>query len=251
MTSEYRTEYVTQATTKTAKDACEFPLNRTFITTTVNQNPQFNCPFNWVSSRSPNKCIGLRECKVVPPEGTIIIDFELRTDPNPIEFRVILTVRSDHTLLDILNSLSVSINQGIEAKDTEHGFYIEYINGDVVFNSTKPFFFNEGFKSLCYVMGVSYDQYKDLFETGEAIKKTINNVWDRDHLFIHSTISDDNNQILCENNSKYSPKKYLFPCTHPTFTLWFTSDGTHALAPKDCLVTLKLSFIYNFKTAAI
>lgn len=85
-----------------------------------------------------------------------------------------------------------------------------------------------------------------------SFEKKFTNVWDREHIYIHSSISDDYNQFLCENNARYQPREYVFPAKMPSIQIWFTSDFKNKLVINNAaLFVLKLTFMLNYRTAAI
>lgn len=253
------TEYIDDSAKSIEKKVCEFPLNRTYTLadSKVEGDYIFDAPYDWVSSRSPNKCIGLREAKLVPESMSLGLQFDfyaLFKDKTETEtfIPVNLMITEEHDMYTILNNLENDVNSKISDasiiinyNDDKLEMQIKNENENIV---RLLFKITEGREKFLHLLNQPKDS--DAFE--QYVEKVeLQNVWDRQTCYFHASFSNDLNQILCENKSVYSPREYLFSSTQPTFRLWFTSDTKTLIKFLYPKMTLKLVFIYNYKTAAI
>lgn len=278
-------QYVSQPEQKVAKSECQFPINRTYTFDQTkyksSQYLEFDTPYDWVSSRSVNKCISLRRCQIIPYSCDIIVNINTEIPKGIIQTAAIipedddtLTVSfnlsispedSTHKIISVIvNTFNSEINDWFEKHDRIDSAVMTYSysdNGDLIFSLNYRE--NEGAKYASIDFGFESDTYTHLnkvFNQPEESQvlmysmkgKTLHNVWDRQHIYVHSSISDDYMQLLCENNVKYGPKKYLYPSSHNTIRIWFTRDMKNIIPIYNLgTLILKFSYIFNYRTAAV
>lgn len=260
-------DYVDDSTKITAVKACEFPINRCY---TREQNHSgktsellYYSPNDWVSSRSPNKCIGLRSVKVVPYSTAITLKFYIREDidsGSQSQCKFDILIGKHDSMERIIYILQKTLNN-FTATVCNY-FAITYNNNRLTFelipysNSSMEgidhYFWFDGkcLEEFCKVFNQDVDIVKQILTTPSK-SMVFDNVWDRQTLYIHSSISNDYNQILCDVPSNYDPKQYLFPCSQNVISFWFTTDTQNRIDIKYCNITINLAFIYNYQNAAI
>lgn len=274
MSSVVTDNYTGESAKNAERKACEFPVNRTYtsaqnINTNDSQKLVYNTPYEWSSSRSNNKCVGLREAKLIPYECSTTVNFNFRRDTadEPISCYVDVSVKSSDDMTTVLTNLCNACNDKIHSSvgygeafslfwknDYNDGrqitIYSGFTGGDDEYEPLT-FSFTPDTGDLTDFMRIFNQSNPNVF-TNETTRIVLNNVWNRKNIYVHSSISSDFNQLLCENNAKYSPRKYLFPFANNMFDIWFTTDLSNVIPFNDCgTFLLKLSFIYNFRNAAI
>lgn len=273
-------QYTSDSGYKVAKGVCHFPINRTF---TIDQNKaqsieylEFDAPYDWFSSRSINKCIGLRECKVVPVSGDVIMHVAVKYNKEIIDDDVVkideeivhidfnIAINSTTSTREIAQSITNAFNT--EQTSIENRLMMMYYYED----NTLEFYV--AYKKLSddkYTLDDVYIYLYDdcpndiikFFNQPETMIPKINswqdhlefnNCWDRQTIYIHSSLSSDYNQLFCENNCKYDPRAWLYPAEQATFKIWFSLDMKNTITLYNSFtLILKLSFILNYRNAAV
>ena len=262
-------QYISESTVNSEKTAARFPINRTYTQEQriMANDFVFHAPSDWFSSRSPGKCIGLREARVIPWHGVISIRlaFETASGAEKVIVPGSLNISENDTMYEIVSELTTFVQESISNNYKVHVltdydgsvFRMQIVDENLQerkfhFVSTKEYpedDVNLWLFATLFNQPPSYD-VNELCRDMTLLR--FENVWDRMHLYIHSSISTDHNQILCENNSRYEdPSSYLFPCSQPTIKIWFTTDTKRIIEIHECLFILKLSFIYNYKNAVM
>ena len=259
-------QYITDSTPKTEMTASRFPINRTYTKEqSITENDYvFHSPSDWFSSRSPGKCIGLRSAKFVPWRGLVSIPVYIKDEEHFVEVNGSLSERAD--IYDFIRLLDATVQRYLKEHLPGYLCLTSYDNGEFRMKVVD----DEGdfvqFGIFFAIYGDLEEEYTNNFLAAlnqpKSFDKSVfnewvytlefNNVWDRRNLYIHSSISTDYNQILCQNNSSYdNPRNYLFPCSQPTFKIWFTTDTKNIILINSGLLVLKLCFIFNYKNAVM
>lgn len=112
--------YITESEKRVAQKSCHFPINRTFTkdqnVSSSSEHYEFLVPNDWWASRSQNKCISLRECKVIPLSGHIHLTVRFRPGDGQ-ELKVIsfnLSFPSEANTYSILTSIVNGFNNNVE-----------------------------------------------------------------------------------------------------------------------------------------
>ena len=74
---------------------------------------------------------------------------------------------------------------------------------------------------------------------------TLNNVWNREPLYVHASFSSSKKHYLCRTGDFwFKPSKYYYDnITNDEFDIFFTTDGTHWIIPYDAVKIIELCFI--------
>ena len=74
-------------------------------------------------------------------------------------------------------------------------------------------------------------------------------VWDRKHVYFHSTFSDTKRGYLGKNKDDLSQVNKLFKYSHgnTSFNIRFTTDGLNNFLPKFCNFVIEFVFILNYR----
>ena len=74
---------------------------------------------------------------------------------------------------------------------------------------------------------------------------SLNNVWSREPLYVHATISSSKKHYLCRTGDFwFKPSKYYYDnITNDLFDIYFTTDGTNKIIPYDAIKVIELCFI--------
>ena len=74
---------------------------------------------------------------------------------------------------------------------------------------------------------------------------TLNNVWDREPLYVHASFSNSKKHYLCRTGDFwFKPSKYYYDnINQNNFNVFFTTDGTHRIIPYSAVKIVELCFI--------
>ena len=83
-----------------------------------------------------------------------------------------------------------------------------------------------------------------------APETTIENVWNRDILYLHASFSNSKRHYLCFSNEFWErPSKIFLDNTYGSeFTVYYTTDGIHRLDPLYAHKLIELSFVLRTST---
>ena len=249
---------------------------------------QFEYPVKWAGDPSTQKVIGLRRISYKPTSIDMAVNVEIETsDKGKVTVPLIYVFTDQNTFEECVNRITVDINVALEEKqstvrcvsryDKERGTVsIRMDDGDGFADYTLSFVY--GWDSL---YDESENEYRDgttthykceflkLFNqevTKEMVDKLHNNqlfkldgglwfdnVWNRDSFYAHTSFSDSPKQIIGINNDFwYTPSVFYQPSDNSNdFNIYFTTDTVHRILPRNGVMLIQLSYIFNYQTSML
>ena len=80
-----------------------------------------------------------------------------------------------------------------------------------------------------------------------------NNVWNRDSFYCHASFSDSPKQIIGINHDFwYTPSVFYEHSDNSNdFNVYFTTDTVHRILPRNGVMLIQLSYIFNYATSML
>lgn len=249
---------------------------------------QFEYPVNWTADQSTQKVIGIRRISYKP--SSLDIAFRITVEPetqNEIEIPVVNVFTDQNTFEECINKIVLDINEVLTTKNTPYKCVSSY-NKEL---STFDFKFDTGstYKNFTidFPYGLDYTyqpdqpgdfnkaayihykvEYLKLFNqpiTKENVDKVhnygettmqmleYNNVWNRDSFYCHASFSDSPKQIIGINNDFWPTPSVLYEHSDNSndFNVYFTTDTVHRILPRNGVMLIQLSYIFNYQTSML
>ena len=98
----------------------------------------------------------------------------------------------------------------------------------------------------------SCDEFADL-KDNERTQLTFTNVWNRDSFYCHASFSDSPKQIIGINHDFwYTPSVFYEHSDNSNdFNVYFTTDTVHRILPRNGVMLIQLSYIFNYATSML
>jgi hypothetical protein len=79
------------------------------------------------------------------------------------------------------------------------------------------------------------------------------NVWNRDNFYCHASFSDSPKQIIGINHDFWpTPSVFYAPSDNSNdFNVYFTTDTVHRILPRNGVMLIQLSYIYNYTNSML
>ena len=106
---------------------------------------------------------------------------------------------------------------------------------------------SEKINEICKDM---WDWDEDDLNSYAPSETTLENVWNRDQLYLHASFSNSKRHYLCFSNEVWErPSKIYFDNTYGSeFSVYYTTDGIHRLDPLYAHKLIELSFVLRTST---
>ena len=93
----------------------------------------------------------------------------------------------------------------------------------------------------------------DNLHNGTGLELTFYNVWNRDSFYCHASFSDSPKQIIGINRDFwYTPSVFYEHSDNSNdFNVYFTTDTVHRILPRNGVMLLQLSYIFNYATSLL
>ena len=123
-------QYITDSGLKSERTASRFPINRTYTQeqTIIANDYVFHTPSDWFSSRSPGKCIGLREARLIPWHGVFSIPLLIGDEDHFFEYTAIF--RENEDIQDFIRSLERQVQAYLNKNFAGALLLTSYDNGE-------------------------------------------------------------------------------------------------------------------------
>ena len=257
--------------------------------TTPHDGYQFEYPVNWAGDPSTNKVIGIRRINYKPTSIDLAVRFAVENphdEDNPYICDVAEVFTDQNSFEECIARISSVINDTLVVKNApcrcittynkdtgvfalrfEDGedflrFLVIFpIGNDSAYDGTdesfnKPdrvhfkknlaYLFNQEFnKELC-------DEFHS-WRNSNFTQITFNNVWNRDNFYCHATFSDSPKQIIGVNKDFWpTPSVFYANSTNSNdFNIYFTTDTVHRILPRNGVLLIQLSYIFNFANSML
>ena len=249
---------------------------------------QFEYPVNWTGDQSTQKVIGIRRISYKPTSIDLAVTFKVDDqDLDEVVLTLVLVFTDQNTFEECINRIVVELNEQLIAAGTETRcigqynkdlgtFSLRFDNG----NSNRSFRieFNYGLDSVydgsdAHYNDPEYIHYKaeflklfnqaitkenvdaiwDLRQAVEVNSLTFNNVWNRDTFYCHASFSDSPKQIIGINHDFWMQPSVFYDYSDNSndFNVYFTTDTVHRILPRNGVMLIQLSYIFNYQTSML
>jgi hypothetical protein len=200
---------------------------------------RYFCPFNngWNSNSSNNKRIVFRELHLNPFVGSVTFAFTSAVSSNT--YTTTMQVQGKSTTAEIIDFILQSINEKAEnpllsytLNDTQLAIR-STVNGTMVFSTSLLVFLNQ------------FDLATTTFAIVANTPLVFDEVWNRDIMYFHSSISSCRNQFVNQCNVHYETNFKSFPAGSDSgFWFWFSVDGSRPFRLLYEMFVLEVQFRY-------
>ena len=247
---------------------------------------QFEYPVNWTADQSTNKVIGIRRINYKPTSLDIAFKITIPSDNNEIPVRFVFT--DQNTFEECINAMVVEINNKIDdkgstyvcatsydkalgtfslafdkgdASNTYEEFKIEFVYGnDSLYDPSDPSrqtneykHYKSNFLMLFNqpITQANIDIAHKLSQLTTELK--FDNVWNRDSFYCHASFSDSPRQIIGINHDFWpTPSVFYAPGDNSNdFNVYFTTNTVNRILPRNGVMLIQLSYIFNFQTSML
>ena len=250
---------------------------------------QFEYPVNWTGDPSTNKVIGLRRINYKATSVNLAFSIMITYGSGDTEIITIVgNYTSENTFEECYANIMKQINDKLVAdslnstiysnseydKDTGKftltfqssvGTKLEYtfifdldasynpasvteedFNKDI--NLPKTYFKREFLKLFNQPITKAN---VDMIHSFAAKKLEFNNVWNRDTFYCHASFSDSPRKIIGINKDFWMTPSmfYEYSDNSNDFNIFFTTDTVHRILPRNGVLLIQLSYIYNYQTS--
>ena len=255
--------------------------------TTPHDGYQFEYPVNWAGDPSTNKVIGIRRINYKPTSVDIAVRFQVSYDGNKYDFDVAGVFTDQNSFEECISKLIIEVQGQIYALETVNITVASSYNketGDFTLSFTDGTPNPPAFKILFPVGGdAEYDGSDRLYDeqhthyrkeflklfNQELTKSNVdnllgkgvvymtelkfNNVWNRDSFYCHASFSDSPKQIIGINHDFwYTPSVFYEHSDNSNdFKVYFTTDTVHRILPRNGVMLIQLSYIFNYATSML
>ena len=252
--------------------------------TTPADGYQFEYPVNWTADPSTNKVIGIRRINYRPTSLDIV--FAIHIDGKIIALPAYVFT-DQNTFEECINRITVDINEGLKAQSVNFTCVTRYDKNTGYFNMCfentahvqQPFKldFNFGYDEFYDGTEAKYKDEQYIHYKSEFLKlfnhipsknnidylweliKTpttilyFTNVWNRDSFYCHASFSDSPKQIIGINHDFWpTPSVFYAPGDNSNdFNVYFTTDTVHRILPRNGVMLIQLSYIYNYTNSML
>ena len=280
-----------QLTTRATRRPIEYNYTNadTSANTEPHRGYQFEYPVNWTGDQSTQKVIGIRRISYKPTSIDLAVTFRVNDGEagEYIDLTLVLVFTDQNTFEECINRMLVELNEQLIAAGTETRcigqynkdlgtFNLRFDNG----NSYRSFRieFNYGLDSVYDGTEAHYNDpehmhYKAEFlklfnqpitkenvdilwgyrEADEMRTLTFNNVWNRDSFYCHASFSDSPKQIIGINHDFWMQPSVFYDYSDNSndFNVYFTTDTVHRILPRNGVMLIQLSYIFNYQTSML
>lgn len=256
--------------------------------TTPMDGYQFEYPVKWAGDPSTQKVIGLRRISYKPTSIDLAVNVAINTsDKGTVTVPLIYVFTDQNTFEECVNRITVDINTALE----DAGSIVRCVSrydkdrGDINIRMDDGMLFAKFSLSFDYGWDSLYDESDQQFRDGtnthfkceflklfnqevtkEMVDKLHNNqifqvdgslylenVWNRDSFYAHTSFSDSPKQIIGINNDFwYTPSVFYAPSDNSDdFNIYFTTDTVHRILPRNGVMLIQLSYIFNYQTSML
>ena len=254
--------------------------------TTAADGYQVEYPLKWCSDQSINKVIGIRRINYKPTSINLACDLIISPGVDEVTIPLIYTFTEQNTFEEIINKIAVDVNEVLDQSNhTYYRFHAEYNKdlGTLTFRVAKELVNQYIRISFPYGAETTYNpqihawdgelthyhrQFLMMFNqqlNKENVDKvhnyyyantqsiTFQNVWNRDSFYCHASFSDSPKQIIGINHDFWqTPSVFYAPGDNSNnFNIYFTTDTVHRILPRNGVMLIQMSYIYNFTNSML
>ena len=255
--------------------------------TTPHDGYQFEYPVNWAGDPSKNKVIGIRRINYKPTSVDIAVRFKVSYGGGTYKFDAALVFTDQNSFEECISRLTKEINDTISILETlniamvsaynkETGdftlrftdgtanppvFKIEFpVGGDAEYDASEAKYdenhthYRKEFLKL-FNQDLTKGNVDNLWGYGQVYTEelTFNNVWNRDSFYCHASFSDSPKQIIGINRDFWQTPSVFYEHSDNSndFNVYFTTDTVHRILPRNGVMLIQLSYIFNYATSML
>ena len=257
--------------------------------TTPDQGYQFPYPVKWTSDQSTQKVIGIRRISYKPSSVNIVFRLTVEDElfQDAVEVYVYGMYTEQNTFEECITNITNQINEVLEndgqgllcmtkydkdlATFSMQIFYNDNprpVNFKIEFYAGKdgeydPEFFNVNDKEKYYYKSeflklfnqeIDINTVNLVHSWAQLIDKIeFNNVWNRDHFYCHASFSDSPKHIIGINKDFWPTPSvfYDYSDNSNVFDIYFTTDTQHRILPRNGVLLIQFSFIFNYTNSML
>ena len=240
---------------------------------------EFDYPVNWRGDPSLNKVIGLRRISYKPCSISLTYDITFKytideekeaslhgitgvfTSQNTFEESITrvksdiidacLSSNIDPRIVMIVNYDKIRGNVDISfvtEKTAQHesvnvSFKFEHMSDEQISEWLR--LFNQP------VTNETITEFKNNYCDRYALNMNFDNVWNRDDFYCHASFSDSPRKVIGLNNDFWMQPSVLYAAVDNSndFTIYFTTDTVHRILPRNGILLVQISYIFNYLTS--
>ena len=201
------------------------------------------------ANNSQDKSIAPRKIRIIPSAHQLKFDITIPTQIAPDIFSIQIDVTPENTTQEVLNEMKRQLKEQTEDYDLIYDYDTMSGHLNLTINNGVPFFY------LDFSNDSDEEQLWKFFNQssnpgfGQA-NATINiieldNVWNRDYLYVHASFSNSRYHYLCTSNDDWeSPSKLFYDNVFGyDFFVYFTTNGITKIIPYYANKLIELSFV--------
>ena len=279
-----------QLTTRATRRPVEYNYTNadTSASSEPHRGYQFEYPVNWTGDQSTQKVIGIRRISYKPTSIDLAVTFRVDDqDLDEVVLTLVLVFTDQNTFEECINRIVVELNEQLVAAGTEtrcigqynkdmgtfnlrfdngnsnRSFRIEFNYGldsvydgsDAHYNSPDHIHYKAEFLKLFNqpITKENVDAIWDLRQAVEVNNLTFNNVWNRDTFYCHASFSDSPKQIIGINHDFWMQPSVFYDYSDNSndFNVYFTTDTVHRILPRNGVMLIQISYIFNYQTSML
>ena len=258
--------------------------------TTEGSGYQFEYPVSWTGDPSTQKVIGIRRINYKPTSLNIAFKFKVFPEPTQpttaVDIPMFFVFTDQNTFEECINRMVEEANNVLENQtdvrcvvryDKEMGtctikfeddnlfckFRAEFLYGsdptydpddENSMNDRSTWYYKGEFLKL-FNQPVNKDTIDDLYykEESGVNEFTFTNVWNRDNFYCHSSFSDSPRRIIGINGDFWPTPSVFYDYSDNSndFNVFFTTDTVHRILPRNGVMLIQLSYIFNYATSML
>jgi hypothetical protein len=257
----------------------------------VNTDPhrgyQFEYPVNWTGDQSINRVIGIRRISYKPSSIDLAVSFRVEDSGGIISLPVVLVFTDQNTFEECINKLIIELNDQLTAQDSavrcvgqydkdlgtfkmrfddgqmyknfkidfNYGGDFGYNGSDADYNNPNRIHYKAEFLKL-FNQQITKENIDILWgyrQINNMSQLTFYNVWNRDSFYCHASFSDSPKQIIGINHDFWPTPSVFYDYSDNSndFNIYFTTDTTHRILPRNGVMLIQLSYIFNYQTSML
>ena len=248
---------------------------------------QLEYPVNWTGDPSTNKVIGIRRIDYKPTSLTVAVRFSVIGSDSEVPIDINMVFTDQNTFEECIAAIVTKLNEELEAKlkgttctlnynkelatctlkfdqapDLFADFKISFPSGfDPYYDPKDPSHFRDEYIHYKAEFLKLFNQHitKDnidmlyTYQYGKHQELTFENVWNRDSFYCHASFSDSPKQIIGINKDFWpTPSVFYAPSDNSNdFNVYFTTDTVHRILPRNGVMLIQLSYIFNYTNSML
>ena len=251
---------------------------------------RFEYPVNWAADQSKNKVIGIRRISYKPTSVNLSFQLIVDDENFDIDTNITNVIFTDqNSFEECIENIKTNINNGLsdmglhclcmttydkdkgtfklevidnDNRDKKKDFRIYFLGDDDEYSKTNPerynnpnyYYYKSEFLKLFNqeLNKTNIDKMHD-YHNDFHTELTFTNVWNRDSFYCHASFSDSPKQIIGINKDFWQTPSVFYEHSDNSndFNIYFTTDTKHRIIPRNGVLLLQLSYIFNYQNSIL